>query len=608
MIFFPSKWKLLFQFKSAGLYLLIIFVVLGMTSWYGAKIPLLVSDLSHTYDHPEKISASIMALLFAFIYLFIVRVFYQIFTNLYVRGLLFYLRSFLYQSWVCHRDVVNEKDGDPNDRFPAGEVIARLMNDSQAVKELITSGTFAIVIDLFFVFSALAGLCLMHAKSGFLVFAVELGASIFLIWGSGAMREAFHEVRHARGLISRQIANVGPGLKEGYLNPNYDYASKTGAHAYSEFMNKQLWANVWDSGYYSVAEGLYPIMLALLILFFPMTEVKEAALLLAIIDFIQRSINPIKNIAGKITNIQRAQVGLEKMNEFLKALGKDFGSEKEMDLQINVKAPQNLGHFQLQKMQIDIDSFAYKKSHGAFRLQHIHLQFSPKAKIGLVGESGCGKSTLLQIIAGNCRPTSGTISLFGADEISRFSDQSNEKDFEIYGQLVCLVGQEAHVFQDTLYFNITMGKGTEQEFSVFWHHVCDLIPQLRSWWPDWRMNVMPKNLSHGQKQLMTVLRAFYFKRPVVLYDEIAAGLDSNLEEALRLALQLVQGQSLVMTVAHRLETVMNSDVIILMDKGTVVAKGTHQELLTKEPSYSRFLQELNLNQKEKNIAEIESKG
>ena len=82
-------------------------------------------------------------------------------------------------------------------------------------------------------------------------------------------------------------------------------------------MRKQLKANVWDAGYYSVAESLYPLFIIVVIFVAPYSKVIEGALIFAIVDLIQRSIEPIKAIAGKIANIQRAYTGLEKFNIFM---------------------------------------------------------------------------------------------------------------------------------------------------------------------------------------------------------------------------------------------------------------------------------------------------
>ena len=114
-------------------------------------------------------------------------------------------------------------------------------------------------------------------------------------------------------------------------------------------MRKQINANVWDAGYYSVAESLFPVFLILVMLIAPHSKIVGAALIFAIIDLIQRSIEPIKSIAGKITNIQRAATGIERIREFY------FEISKNHLQSITRKRPIE----RIQHLKLDLKSFQY---------------------------------------------------------------------------------------------------------------------------------------------------------------------------------------------------------------------------------------------------------
>src|SRR5690606_15544587 len=101
-----------------------------------------------------------------------------------------------------------------------------------------------------------------------------------------------------------------------------------------------------------------------------------------------------------------------------------------------------------------------------------------------------------------------------------------------------------------------------------------------------------KSLSMGQKQLISGLRALFLKKPVILMDEISSGLDSDLEAALRDLIEFFQSRSMTIIVTHRLETILNSHELLLMDQGQVLARGPHNQLrgISK---YQDFLKHLN---------------
>ena len=104
--------------------------------------------------------------------------------------------------------------------------------------------------------------------------------------------------------------------------------------------------------------------------------------------------------------------------------------------------------------------------------------------------------------------------------------------------------------------------------------------------------INPSKLSLGQKQLLAGVRACYLKKNIVFFDEISSALDSELEYALRKCILLIQEYSLTIIVAHRVETIIGADNILVMEKGRVVDSGNHSELLYKSKVYQEFIQEL----------------
>ena len=354
-------------------------------------------------------------------------------------------------------------------------------------------------------------------------------------------------------------------------------------------MNKQLQANVWDSGYYSIAESLYPLLLALVVFILPASNITDAAIIFGIVDLIQRSIDPVKNIAGKIANIQRALTGVNRINEFTSALDQGHSSPIE---KVNPL-------YNLSSLHIDIKHFAYpsvkenSNLREQFSLNNIKMDISKGKLIGIVGTSGCGKSTLLNILSGNIIPNNGSIIIKLEDNKKEIEFPGNSIDsISEYREQVGIISQDSHTFSESLLFNISFEKEISDEFIQFWRWIIEEIPYLKSWGIGPLEQIHPNELSVGQKQLISAIRACYLKKIIVLFDEISSALDSELEEALRKVIFLVQNHSLTFIVAHRLETVINADTLILMEEGRALTSGTHGDLLERSPEYVAFANEL----------------
>jgi ATP-binding cassette subfamily B protein len=164
-----------------------------------------------------------------------------------------------------------------------------------------------------------------------------------------------------------------------------------------------------------------------------------------------------------------------------------------------------------------------------------------------------------------------------------------EDDLKMFSNYVSLVSQDSHVFTESLKFNI--GLGYEEGFDEFWEQAKISIPYLERWAFSPQDQINSKLMSMGQKQLISGLRAMYLKKPVILMDEISSGLDSDLESALKDLIHFFRSKTMTIIVTHRLETILNSDQLILLDAGEMVAKGSFSEMRTR-PEFNQFMEHL----------------
>jgi ABC-type multidrug transport system fused ATPase/permease subunit len=576
-----SKWSDFLIVKNSRLHIFIIFFFLVLATYLGFLTPRLISDLYKAYSQSnEEFIHQLILVGVLFVAEYFNRVFYQISLTLYMQKLLRKIRSDSFSKWILSYEAVESNK--TRDKYPLGEVISRILNDTEAILELIGSGSFAIFIDFIFIISCLISFIGMNTTSGFYLLLAEIVTCSLLIYGSQFMAKVYIAVRKSTAEMSRTLANVIGGFAQVYYTPNFKFSSKKSLKSFEHFLKVQLRANTWDASYYSVAESLFPLLLAFLVVILPYSQLLEVATLAAMIDLLQRSINPIKDMAGKISNIQRAKVAASRLREFQNDLSSIPSSPLEQTYQ--PKSMQQL-HFNLKEFYYNED----KKDD--FSLKDIHFSAKFGELIGIVGLSGSGKSTFLKLLSTEILSPQLEVMIETGDA-KIYLNSSILTSISRYRQYVSLVSQDSHVFHETLEFNITFGVKSSRSFTDFWSMVSQQIPYIEKWGVTSSSIIKPNDLSLGQKQLISGLRACYLCKPIVLFDEVSSGLDADLELSLRKLILIIQKHSLTIIVAHRVETIVEANQILILEQGRLTATGVHAELIKSNATYNEFISQV----------------
>merc|ERR1711966_67399 len=228
-------------------------------------------------------------------------------------------------------------------------------------------------------------------------------------------------------------------------------------------------------------------------------------------------------------------------------------------------------------------NFTYRSNITNKVLHNINANFAGGKMTALVGHSGSGKSTLLNMIPRIYAPTDGGIFLDGQD-ISKF-DLASLRD------QISIVDQNTTLFDDTVLNNIKYAKpeaSNEEVFKAAEHSMCaEFIDNLENGY-ETMIGENGVKLSGGEKQRLSIARAFLKKSKIILLDEATSSLDSKTEEKIQKALGQLTLNKTTIVIAHRLSTILNSDKIYVVDSGKVIDSGKHEELLIQSKVYKNF--------------------
>lgn len=235
------------------------------------------------------------------------------------------------------------------------------------------------------------------------------------------------------------------------------------------------------------------------------------------------------------------------------------------------------------KGEIVFDDVSFSYRDGTPVLRNFSLTIPAGKRVALVGPSGAGKSTVLNLVLRFFDAQSGTVRIDGQD-ISKTTLWSLRK-------ALALVTQDPFLFDDSITANIAYGSPQASEAEIVQaakaagaHDFITALPQGY----DTTVGEVGRLISGGEKQRLVIARALLRNTPILLLDEATSSLDAQSEERVQAILDSLDNDRTVLTIAHRLSSVRNADIICVLDKGVIVERGSHEELLAHDGLYKKL--------------------
>lgn len=289
---------------------------------------------------------------------------------------------------------------------------------------------------------------------------------------------------------------------------------------------------------------------------------------------------PIMLLLGTWDNLQEVQVLLNRLDDILQQEPEQGHDHSRLT---PVKSLE--GRISLRKL-----SFRYGGPEAPAILEDVSVDIEPNTMVAIVGRSGSGKTTLIKCLAGLLEPTEGTILYDGVD--------LKTLNYRELRRKIGFVLQENHLFSDTIARNIAFGEEEPDLDAVMWAaqvaNAREFVERLPMGY-ETRIGESGLALSGGQRQRVAIARAIYLRPPVLIFDEATSALDTESERAVKENIdQLLEGRT-SFVIAHRLSTVRNADLILVLERGRLVEQGTHEDLVERQGLYYFLLnQQLDL--------------
>lgn len=460
------------------------------------------------------------------------------------------------------------------DNLPAGKVVSRITNDSEVLRQQFYVATISnVMLNFAYVVGTYTAITRLHSGLGI---ALLILLPIMYLWYKFYSKHAGALSRKERELNSEINAKINESVQgmsiiqafqqEDQIKDEFDQVNK-------EWFETERKYVILDSAVQFTLGALLRHIALLLTMVYFATQYLNGFLGISIGtlyvfgDYITRLFNPIQGIIQQMAFVQQAIAAGERIFQLI-----DTPGEIENDQQLKVQSGE---------VVFDHVSFGYLEDRKV--LKDIHFTAKPGETVALVGHTGSGKSSIMNLLFRFYDPQEGQILIDGMNT-TEYSRQSVRSGMGI-------VLQDPFLFTGTLYSNITLNDariskekaeealievGGETMLTNFEKGILEPVVEKGS------------TLSSGQRQLISFARALAFDPKILILDEATSSIDTETEELIQQAMEVLKEGRTTFIIAHRLSTIQHADQILVLENGEIVEQGNHNSLLKQEGQYAEM--------------------
>ncbi|MGQ7727750.1 MULTISPECIES: ABC transporter ATP-binding protein [unclassified Bacillus (in: firmicutes)] len=452
------------------------------------------------------------------------------------------------------------------DHLPAGKIVSRVTNDTEAIRDLYVTVLATFVSSIIYIIGIFAALFLLDVKLASLCLLI---IPILIVWAILYRKYASVYNHKMRSRLSDINGTVNESIQGMPIIQAFRQERETKKEFeelngdYFKYQNKILNLNAATS--HNLVAVLRNIAFTGVIWYFGVaslsaTGIISLGVLYAFVDYLTRLFSPITNMVNQLANLEQARVASERVFELLEEKGEPVEEERMPRLKGNVK--------------FDNVSFSYNGKDEV--LKNISFEAKQGETVALVGHTGSGKSSIMNVLFQFYEFEKGKLTIDGHD-VKEMPKQATREHMGI-------VLQDPFLFSGTVASNVSLENEKISKERIikalhdvgaerFANNINEEITEKGS------------TLSTGERQLISFARALAFDPAILILDEATSSIDTETEAMIQQALEVVKKGRTTFIIAHRLSTIKSADQIIVLDRGTILEKGSHDELMKKRGRY-----------------------
>ncbi|MDA2530284.1 ABC transporter ATP-binding protein [Bacillus cereus] len=452
------------------------------------------------------------------------------------------------------------------DHLPAGKIVSRVTNDTEAIRDLYVTVLATFVSSIIYIIGIFAALFLLDVKLASLCLLI---IPILIVWAILYRKYASVYNHKMRSRLSDINGTVNESIQGMPIIQAFRQERETKKEFeelngdYFKYQNKILNLNAATS--HNLVSVLRNIAFTGVIWYFggaslSATGIISLGVLYAFVDYLTRLFSPITNMVNQLANLEQARVASERVFELLEEKGEAVEEERMPRLKGNVK--------------FDNVSFSYNGKDEV--LKNISFEAKQGETVALVGHTGSGKSSIMNVLFQFYEFEKGRLTIDGHD-VREMPKQATREHMGI-------VLQDPFLFSGTVASNVSLENEKISKDRIvkalrdvgaerFANNINEEITEKGS------------TLSTGERQLISFARALAFDPAILILDEATSSIDTETEAMIQQALEVVKKGRTTFIIAHRLSTIKSADQIIVLDRGTILEKGSHDELMKKRGRY-----------------------